>query len=350
MDDFDLDSLVDRCLGVPPIGGMSSVIPTNAGVNAAVVSSSPAVSALRPSSYGSADGDRKTNNMSASLSYGTPKQQQQQTSYYSQSQQRGAGASSISKSGATPPPSVQHATTTVQKLHARSSPGDYSGATDHFSSSRQRNHVAAHSSSEEAGGSGALEIQSGGGLTGRSYESPGSSARQDPTLRRIQLWAERREAKRAVMVYEKLQEELAQCTFHPIRETTNLSDSSSIHLAPSSLYKDNKAWGFDEFVDRLVTARDQKQLKEEEDERRKSGATGVNWQPGFTVPEPFEFNRYNRRPIPSLKSHYEGLAPVLRGEHEQSLSTIEAPSIPPGLFSVRPSNVIMDHATPDRPR
>jgi hypothetical protein len=338
MDEFDLDSLVDRCLGVPPIGGMNAL---QQGGGAASSSSSPAVSALRPSSYASVDADRK---VAAPLSYGTPKQQHhQQPSYYSQSQQQGTSAI---KGGATPPPSAQ---STVQRFHARSSPGDYAGA-ENFSVSRQHHSAGVPGRSSSGGDGGALEIQSGGGLTGRSFESPSSSARQDPTLRRIHLWAERRDAKRAVMVYERLQEELGQCTFHPIRETTNPSDGSSVHLAPSSLYKDNKAWGFDEFVDRLVTARDLKQMKEEEDERRKSGATGSNWHPGTTVPEPFEFNRFNRRPIPSLKSHYEGLAPVLRGEHVQSLSTIEAPSIPPGLFSVRPSNVIMDHATPDRVR
>lgn len=316
MDDFDLDSMVDRCLGVPPIHDMPS----------GGISASPSAP---PSHYDSR----------VKLVDGTPMRDHQQSEYFSAPQSRLSVANVYGRAAPTP-----------SAAHSRNSPGKYTSA-ENFSASRFRPAPEAHQPLHQGGGSdGPLEIQSGGILTGRSYESPSASARQDPTLRRIQLWAERKDAKRAVLVYERLQEELSHCTFRPYRETTQISEASSQHLAPSSLYKDNKAWGYDEFVDRLVTAREHKATKEEEDERRKSGATGSHWHPGTTVPEPFEFNRYNRRPIAALKSHFEDIAPQLRDEHEQTLSTIEAPSIPPGLFSVRPSHVIVGHATPDRVR
>lgn len=312
MDDFDLDDMVDRCLGVASGAASVSSNPPHAG----------------DGGHGVSRQSRQRGGVEA-FSPIAPTPKQQRNVRGNASSPRGDTAAGNFK------PSLLYSSTTPMQhanFHVSGHGGEYAAA---------ENFNGVQSAAE-----GPLEIQSGGGLTGRSYDSPSTSGRQDPTLRRIQLWAERREAKRAILVYERLQEELRQCTFHPARETTD-SDLSS-QLSPSALYKDNRAWGFDEFVDRLVGAREQKKLKEEEDERRKSGVTGSNWHPGATVPEPFEFNRFNRRPIPSLKGHYEELAPVLRDGYENTMSTIEAPSVPPGLFSVRPSNVIMEHATPER--
>lgn len=203
--------------------------------------------------------------------------------------------------------------------------------------------------SQRSVGGGGSSARRGGGAVEIVTHATGvdHGASLDPkspaALRRIQLWAERKEAKRAMLVYEALQEELKECSFQPLRETVQVPKE---RLSPNRLYKDNRAWGFDQFVDRVVAARIQKQQKKEEDELRIAGANGSNWSCTATVPQPFEFCKYNRNEISSLKKNYDSIVPIVRQQHFSEMSTIEAPSVPSGLFSLHASHAIIDNASP----
>ncbi len=169
---------------------------------------------------------------------------------------------------------------------------------------------------------------------------PSSFYKKNPALRRIELWAERKKERRLQSENEVQSKELEECTFEPRVSDRVQGDL----LAPHALYKDNKAWGYDEFVDRLVEARVQREQRRTEIEAKLSGY-GDRWQPKLTTPEPFEFAKFSRKKIAALQKSYDLIAPIVREEHlGQAPSAIEGPSVPSGLFSVQASTVILDHS------
>ncbi len=161
--------------------------------------------------------------------------------------------------------------------------------------------------------------------------------KKNPALRRIELWAERKKERRMQSENEVQSKELEECTFEP------RVDRKSELIAPHPLYKDNKAWGYDEFVDRLVDARLQREERNAENEAKLSGY-GDRWKPKLTSPEPFEFAKFSRKKIAALQKSYDLIAPIVREEHFGPASSIEGPSVPSGLFSVQASTVILDHS------
>lgn len=226
-------------------------------------------------------------------------------------------------------------------------------------------------SAERRGGSYPTreEFLVGGAAAGHHLSSPSVSGRQraadapsDPTLRRIQLWAERKDARLAQLVHEQLQREREECPFQPQREAVTTSaaapaghssgGSSVRSFSPNRLYADNKAWGYDAFVDRLLTARATKAEQEEEDKKRTGHYVGQRWKGGVTTPEPFELGR-----VPTSwrggvavgasgkkeLSVYEEYAPLLREQMNcVAASTVEPPSIPKGVYSSPCSQVIVE--------
>ena len=177
------------------------------------------------------------------------------------------------------------------------------------------------------------------------YRSPSEASRpsnfykRNPALRRIELWAERKKERRVQTENEVQSKELEECTFEPRVSDRNQSEL----IAPHPLYKDNKAWGYDEFVDRLVAARSQREERRVEIEM-KLGGCGDRWKPELTTPEPFEFAKFSRKKIAALQKSYDLIAPIVRNEHIGTASAIEGPSVPSGLFSVQASTVILDHS------
>ena len=177
------------------------------------------------------------------------------------------------------------------------------------------------------------------------YRSPSEASRpssfykRNPALRRIELWAERKKERRLQTELEVHSKALEECTFEP-----RVSDRHQSELiAPHPLYKDNKAWGYDEFVDRLVAARAQREDRRAEIDA-KLGGCGDRWKPELTTPEPFEFAKFSRKKIAALQKSYDLIAPIVRDDHIGTVSAIEGPSVPSGLFSVQASSVILDHS------
>ena len=81
-------------------------------------------------------------------------------------------------------------------------------------------------------------------------------------------------------------------------------NSDGLFFFSSMLYQDNKALGFDEFVERLCKACEERRNKLEEDEARQ-GATGAKW-PRFQ-------SRLNWEDSPRFVDY---LAPILRSNFE----------------------------------
>ena len=161
----------------------------------------------------------------------------------------------------------------------------------------------------------------------------------DATVRRIQLWEERKKTRQLIQQHEKMERELEECTFKPnttmARTSIHLkknipaskapgsatrgltaqnlriagvrggggeytTDDQEVFaaqakaqelLAPSVLYANNEAWGFDNFVSRQIYARERK-----EEEAAWAASIFALKNPNVvrrepTVPEPFELGR-----------------------------------------------------------
>lgn len=174
--------------------------------------------------------------------------------------------------------------------------------------------------------------------TSMSTMSAGGNA-----YRRINMWSVRKQSRLEKQRREAEEEKLKECTFRPLRPTV---DCDASLLEPSAIYKDNKSWGFDAFVDRYVEAR----RKKDEETRYVEeywASPGDKWKPQRTVPEPFELGQpaKNHYGISCLRSPFDTLAPKLRPQHYATPSTIEAPAVPSGTFSLRSSTAVIEHAT-----
>lgn len=176
---------------------------------------------------------------------------------------------------------------------------------------------------------------------------------EEAMLRRFALWDERKSAKKLKAVYEALLAEAAECTFQPCRTPDALlgqkvfagaaatgkaadacsserprqrggmersgrgsssEGNSRVHdtrnapyedvcsaatwdslLAPSPLYANNKAWGFDEYVARMAAARQEKErLWQQEEEAIRRLCDPQTFVRAPTKPEPFELSCYSK--------------------------------------------------------
>ena len=144
----------------------------------------------------------------------------------------------------------------------------------------------------------------------------------------------------------------AACTFQPSRLVADHdAEREEALLQPNSLYEGNVAWGTDDHVRRYEVAR-LRRVEQKEYEEAKFRAKD-SWRPQRTVPKPFELGRSLRgHKVKSLESDFSGMAAQVRRNFNNEPSAIEAPSVPPGLFSASSTGAILEHspsrARPDR--
>lgn len=178
---------------------------------------------------------------------------------------------------------------------------------------------------------------------GRSISA--SSTGVNSAYRRICLWANRKHFRLEKQRNEAAEREMAQCSFTP---NTNTSERRWHAVEqPSPLYRDNRAWGYDEFITRHEEARTQREAQKRFEEEF-WGSPGDKWRPHTTIPEPFELGRPLKFVIKSLESPYQRVAPVVKRQPDD-VSSIEPPSVPTGLFSMKSSTAITQHS-PSRNR
>ena len=151
--------------------------------------------------------------------------------------------------------------------------------------------------------------------------------------------------------------------------------SASQAMTPSRLYKDNKAWGYDSFIDRQTYAREMRK-QQEEDAAAVFALKNPDRPLRTTVPEPFEFGNKGRKAVrkaleaPSAAvsmrvkreqpdfyaddssaydPHHSGSGAFF-GETDyhsrqyRASDALAAPSVPAGLFSLHASNMMLEYA------
>ena len=161
-----------------------------------------------------------------------------------------------------------------------------------------------------------------------------------PAYDRICRWAARKAARRQQLEAVHEEQVMAECTFQPQRTTF---EREVADMSASQLYDNNKAWGYDAFVDRYLEARRRKDEKEQfettfwHNENR--------WKGEQTIPEPFELGKTSKPgSIESLNRTYDKIAPAVRHHHQHDPSEIEASSVPTGLFSMQATPTILQHS------
>jgi hypothetical protein len=170
-------------------------------------------------------------------------------------------------------------------------------------------------------------------------------------LRRMNMWRARKERNIDAKRREHDARVMEECTFRPLAspELQQQAQHASELLAPSSLYRDNKAWGTDEYLERQEAARRLREEKRQHEEH--VFASGAAWRHQSTVPKPFSLGSHRHRAPSSMadggaangramasvgSGSSRGMAPLvasLRQHFEVAPSRIEAPSLPPGAFS-----------------
>eukprot|EP00672_Neobodo_designis_P018558 CAMPEP_0174837506 /NCGR_PEP_ID=MMETSP1114-20130205/6792_1 /TAXON_ID=312471 /ORGANISM="Neobodo designis, Strain CCAP 1951/1" /LENGTH=375 /DNA_ID=CAMNT_0016071573 /DNA_START=57 /DNA_END=1184 /DNA_ORIENTATION=+ len=170
-------------------------------------------------------------------------------------------------------------------------------------------------------------------------------------IRRMAMWKARKERSLAAKRQEAAAKELEPCTFQPLvaEDVQRRLHSPDRLLGPSSLYRDNRAWGTDEFLQRQERARKLKEEKKQHEQEVFS--SGSRWQHRTTVPRPFAIGTHRHRTQDALAAggapHGGGMTSVgagssramaktiakLRTHFDAEPSRIEAPSVPPGAFS-----------------
>lgn len=226
----------------------------------------------------------------------------------------------------------------------------------------------------------------------------------DAALRRIQMWEEKKRLKQLMSKREVEARGQEECTFHPNVQAARDSvlahkispgkgakgtigfgygggnsglvgaspvDRASI-ASPSKLYKDNKAWGFDSFVDRQLYAREMRR-QAEEDAEAVFALKNPEGRQRVTVPEPFEFGNKGRKSVrKALEAPTAAIASQLKREQQdfyfddsssydplhrsgasyesqprtyRATDQLTAPTVPAGLFSLHASSMMMEHTT-----
>ena len=207
--------------------------------------------------------------------------------------------------------------------------------------------TAGMSSHRQGGGDWGPEehVMGGSGRAQEFHSSPNphrAPTTADSTVRRIQLWEERKKTRQMIQQHEKMERELEECTFKPnttmartsvhlkknipaskapgsatrglTAQNLRMAGSSSAGgrtsdfnpddqeifaaqakaqdlMAPSALYANNEAWGFNSFVSRQIYAREKKQ-----EEEAAAAAVFALKNPDIirrepTVPEPFQLGK-----------------------------------------------------------
>ena len=170
-------------------------------------------------------------------------------------------------------------------------------------------------------------------------------------IRRMAMWKARKDRTIAAKRQEAAHKELEQCTFQPLvaDDVQQRLHSPERLLGPSTLYRDNRAWGTEEFLQRQERARKLRQEKEQH--AKEVFSSGTRWQHRTTVPRPFAIGTHRHRSRDALATggapHGGGMTSVgagssrgmakmvasLRTHFDAEPSRIEAPSVPPGAFS-----------------
>ncbi len=150
-------------------------------------------------------------------------------------------------------------------------------------------------------------------------ENEALRASNEFVIRRMELWQYQKIKERQDFERDRAQDEMRGCTFQPDldearRRAVNLVGAANEEeelqrlLAPSPLYYDNRAWGYDNFVRRLEVARERKVDKEIQDAEafRVKGPAAARFRQGnhrATVPDPFEFSSGQGHASKRLEHH-----------------------------------------------